>query len=986
VTTARPAEDVAGPHAARVGQHEAYPVPRILGHAVARPRVTEELLRRIREHSLVQVVAPAGSGKTTAVAQAVEALEWPVAWLTLDEWHRSPGRLLDELSLSLEPIAPGLRGELTGTRTDDAPLRVAAAVGSFLHRREAVLVMDDCHQVKDEPDAVDVIAALIRRGAPGLRVVLVGRAAIPLGGLDLEAASPDATVGDDILRATGDEAAEILRARGSPIEVDEAVQGTGGWIAGLVFETWRTRGAEQQSDDPLRGYLEREVRPRLEPDVAATLIVTSLFDEVDASRLRELGVDDPRSFLATLRAAGLPAVWGLDGQEMRLHPRIREVLLDELRAGSVVSRRPALRAAASAYEAEGNLERALDLYLEAGEDADARRLLPDAILGVVERHDVALADRYLAAVPLDLEPASVTYARVLLASIRASGSEMTSLLDPLVADGSLPALIAEEPRIGADACSWHAAAGRVDDAVELLESMPPGRSADVARLIVSVYRDDPSAPIPPFAGDALDATLARALFGRGLLDELRHGRSAWALATGTHEVGGIGGEPDERDMPRFLQLLAQVGHSIALRDLDAATAASLELIRRRPDWGLLAEAETAIRLAHDPGRAHAAVVRLRELPAPTVFFRELGDTWDGAAALLADQPDEAARVLRQAVASMRRGDRILVLASALVYLAEAEWRLGNEEASDRATDEAYAVARRQGSLRGLLRALADFPGVLSRRLDAELASESHWHSLGRALVVDATGTGPRVTATAVVHLREFGEPALVVDGRRVVRPKIRKSLELLSYLLASTNAVVSREAVLTALWNGRDDDSTRAYLRQALRHLRDVLPAGVSVTATGESLVVEGVVTSESLELAALLAEAARDPGSGRLGYLLEALELTGRGLFLEGSTDVSWIDDRRARIEHIVADVRLDAAELLLGADRHLRALALVDEALDANPLLERGWRLRMRALGLLGDYDGVLSAYAACASALAEIGIEPSRATTELANSLRR
>jgi DNA-binding SARP family transcriptional activator len=353
--------------------------------------------------------------------------------------------------------------------------------------------------------------------------------------------------------------------------------------------------------------------------------------------------------------------------------------------------------------------------------------------------------------------------------------------------------------------------------------------------------------------------------------------------------------------------------------------------------------------------------------------------------LLADDAKGAAEVLREATASMRRGDRILVLPTALVYLAESEWRLGNEEASDRATDEAYEVARRQGSLREFLLALADFPGVLSRRLDAEPGTDSPWHSLGRALVARTGGNSEAwVVVSASVHLREFGEPVLVVNGRDV-RPKIRKSIELLSFMLLAPGTRVSREAVLTALWNGRDDDSTRAYLRQALRHLRDVLPEGVAVRAVGDSLSIEGAVTSESLELEALLAEAARDPGPGRLGYLLDALDLTRRGLFLEGSSDVLWVDDRRARIESVLADARLDAAELLLEAERYLRALMLLDEVLDADPLLERAWRLRMRTLDLLGDHDGVTAAYAACARALGEIGLEPSGQTQELARALR-
>jgi hypothetical protein len=44
------------------------------------------------------------------------------------------------------------------------------------------------------------------------------------------------------------------------------------------------------------------------------------------------------------------------------------------------------------------------------------------------------------------------------------------------------------------------------------------------------------------------------------------------------------------------------------------------------------------------------------------------------------------------------------------------------------------------------------------------------------------------------------------------------------------------------------------------------------------------------------------------------------------------------------------------------------------------------MTALGLLGDPDGVALSFRRCRAALAEIGLEPSRATIEAANALRR
>jgi len=960
-------------------------VPPISERAVPRPRVTDSLVARIGRHVLVHVVAPAGSGKTTAVVQAVQRLDHSATWLILDEWHRSPGKLLEDLAGALERVAPGLTRELGGG-SDAGPVERAAVVGSFVRRRRVVLVVDDCHLLRDAPEGLALLAALARRGAPGLHVVLVGRTALPLPGLGVEAMAPEAIVGDELLRATPEEAAEVLGARGSSVEVDEALRATGGWVAGLVFETWRTDRGGPPDEDPLRDYLEREVLPRLEPEAARALVAASVFDEVDHSRARALGVDDPSAWFSTLREAGLPAVWGDGGSRMRLHPRIREVLHEELDTGDRERRREALRSATAAYEQEGLLERALELSLESGDTEVARRLLPEVISDVVDRHDVALAERYLTEVGLEPEPARVALARLALASLRFDLSGGLAVIDRLRTESRLTEIVREEPAIGALASLFLMGGGRFDAAFELVAAMPPGRARDVGKIMLSLARDDPGAPTPPFRGDVLDAVLARSLYHRGHLRELREGRTAWAESTGAHEINAHGESVVGRAQPgAFLPVLAQFSRAIDLRDRETATQC-VAALESTPWYQRLSDVELAVRLERDAGRARAAVERMREHPlARALVHSEWIGAWDGASHLLADDAEGAAEVLREAIASMRRGDRILMLPSALVYLAEAEWRLGNEEASDRAADDAYGAARRQGSLRNLLLALADFPGVLSRRVDAEPGVESPWHSLGRALIADSRRAGVRIVTPASVHLREFGDPALVVEGH-VVRPKIRKSLELLSYLLASASAEVSREEVLNALWNGRNDDSTRAYLRQALRHLRDVLPVGVAVQALGDALALEGAITSESLEFEALLAAAVRDPGPESLGYLLEALELVGRGLFLEGSQDVNWIDDRRAQIASIVSDVRLDAAELLLSSDRHLRALALVDEALDLEPLSERAWRLRMRALGLLGDYDGVTTAYVACASALAEIGLEPSRATSELARSLRR
>ena len=82
---------------------------------------------------------------------------------------------------------------------------------------------------------------------------------------------------------------------------------------------------------------------------------------------------------------------------------------------------------------------------------------------------------------------------------------------------------------------------------------------------------------------------------------------------------------------------------------------------------------------------------------------------------------------------MVASDRLLELPTAAVYLSEARWRAGDEDGADAAADLAYQAARRQGSNHYLLQALASFPAVVTRMLDAEPRADSPWHELGRAL-------------------------------------------------------------------------------------------------------------------------------------------------------------------------------------------------------------------------------------------------------------
>ena len=310
---------------------------------------------------------------------------------------------------------------------------------------------------------------------------------------------------------------------------------------------------------------------------------------------------------------------------------------------------------------------------------------------------------------------------------------------------------------------------------------------------------------------------------------------------------------------------------------------------------------------------------------------------------------------------------------------------GDEDAADRAADLALAAAAKQGSNHLFLQALADFPAVVARRIDAEPATPSPWHDLGRALQAQGVAVDPLVGP--LIELEEFGGKALAVNGT-VVRPRIAKAYEVLAYLASCPGQCASRDEVLDALFDGRADASARSYLRQAFHRLREVLPDGVELTVESARVALgEGaVIRSESARVEALLAQAARlqgeraSRGDARGARAARARRLPagrahGLGRRSAAGSSTRWPPTPASRRRSWPS---LRAA---IGDAERLVAAVLRDD-----PYREAAWRLQMRLASAVGDEDRVIGAFRGCERALGELGTRPAGATRHLLDALRR
>lgn len=325
----------------------------------------------------------------------------------------------------------------------------------------------------------------------------------------------------------------------------------------------------------------------------------------------------------------------------------------------------------------------------------------------------------------------------------------------------------------------------------------------------------------------------------------------------------------------------------------------------------------------------------------------------------------------------------LELATAAAYLAEAYWRLGQEDASDAAAELALSESAAQGSQHLLLAALADVPAVAVREADASPTRMSRWHELTAALsgqdMLRVTSRAPRLL------LEEFGEPFLTVDGQRAPL-RLSKSLELLSYLLAARREV-PRQELLDALFDSRNDAAGRSYLRQALYRLREVLPEELVPQQEGDRFRLSrpDLISGSAQVLLDTLVQAERQDGEVRLRTMTDALAHAERGPYL-ATLCSTWVEQRRAEIGERIDGGRVEAARLAFRLSRYREARQLVDSVLRQSPYREQAWQLAIQLAHASGSDDSVLALYQRYTAAMREVGVAPSAEVRRLVARLRQ
>jgi LuxR family transcriptional regulator, maltose regulon positive regulatory protein len=293
---------------------------------------------------VVAVVAPAGYGKSTLLAQWTDRRRPRSGWLSCDDGDNDPAVLLAGLAAVLTRLGAADVSLVAGiSRTADVTAVPTLMEAIDLDVEPATVVLDHVEAVVNR-ESQYVLAEFALRLPPGWQVVLASRHALPLPVARLRLQGRLVELDTHDLAMGPDEAAALLeRAGGEPAGERAAtmVELTEGWPIGLYFAGLALRLGDRPVtaitagtvDRYLSGYLRTELFAHLSPAEISFLTRTSVAERISGP-LGDAIVDGSGSarLLEDLERRNLLVI-PLDRRRewYRYHHLFRDLLLAELR-------------------------------------------------------------------------------------------------------------------------------------------------------------------------------------------------------------------------------------------------------------------------------------------------------------------------------------------------------------------------------------------------------------------------------------------------------------------------------------------------------------------------------------------------------------------------------------------------------------------------------------------------------------------------------
>ena len=343
-----------------------------------RPRVTARTTDALGRGSLL-LEAPAGYGKTTVLQQAIDELGFAQAWVRCGSAERHAEQLVASVVAAVEAALPGAADRVAESiaslpHTVDAVAAAAVLVADLdrLLVEPLVVVLDDAELLAGAPEAMDVIAELVRAPTRAVRMAVATRRSLGLPVAKQKLAGTVEGIGAADLTFDVGECGRYLALVTGVEPVDEDVEAlflaTEGWpvaVEALAGTVGRRGHATMRSPSDFSRYVHEEILDTLDDDTRRSVLVSSLPRTLTEDVLVALGC-----------AADLPEALVDDGLLLRrtegptaghaYHPLVRDVLLEALAVEVDAEETRRLHdAVASVLAGSGSLTEAVDHWVNA---------------------------------------------------------------------------------------------------------------------------------------------------------------------------------------------------------------------------------------------------------------------------------------------------------------------------------------------------------------------------------------------------------------------------------------------------------------------------------------------------------------------------------------------------------------------------------------------------------------------------------------------
>jgi DNA-binding SARP family transcriptional activator len=968
------------------------PVPRqppLSRGLISRHRIRRRIGEAFESGGVVEVLAAAGWGKTTAARQYAAAQGRVVIWHTVGD-HPA--------------------GELHQLFRGDA----FADTG-----RECLLVLDDAHRVLDDPAALGELQTLLAGAPATLNGLLVTRE--HLGHALREAVGEHgySVLTEADLRLTAQEAAELRSGRpgGAAMDVPEVLRQTGGWIAGAAMFAQFGPGSPRLYD-VLFEYIETEVVGPLTQAEQDFLRSTSILPQVTVEDARVLAGDSAEPAWLRLRGRILPLTQSTDS-DLSYRAPLRAYLQDRL-ARADPGALPRLRARYLEHlVATERFDDAIAWCIGMGAVPQAVTLMERSVGRRYEKtppwSDIAawmeaLGERTL----LASDVLAGTVIRVLHHDRRID--EATSLILKLRDDGRMDGILAADPSL-LPVVMW-SLHRRPDDAFGFIRNARGGeyRIDAIGYMLAATGGIKPAEPPIAATWGEMATIVHWGMIWQGRLNEVIDSATESpdafednanlvlaALWAGRPELASNAWDhvPEPRRR-RAHAVFAEAAMRLAGGDHDGG----LRLLREGMPAArrTMAAADFEVLIAYLTLKQGAArkAIDLLEARIPEILQRDRLAIAEWAQFILAlayldsGEPAEAARLAAECTRTMQKAGRHLLLTAARRVHAEAALRLHDPE-----------LAR--SVLAGLPPSEPGAPGSpyweaeasrwCTASLDVKPADTPAAAAVGQA----------RTRAAAPAHaayLSTFGDPAvLAVDGKvNVLR---RTKLAELVADLAVHGGATDRVALQLRMFPDADRRRAGNHFRQVLFKLREL--AGITLdrpTAETVSWPAGITLTASDTEFEEQIRLLLGDPAQAGLSQPGPIAAGTAGGDPAQAGTDL----DRLRAVLDIASGVYLPASELDWVAERRNYLSLLYEEgvtfllkwafdnahldlireygarATRLNPYTEHLYLIMMRAEITWGQPSRARAIYRRAYDALRELGLEPSAEMRRFAQSPTR